>query len=92
MRELGEVKQKSGKVVRAWAVAGDLDAGAIASNMFSLEWPPRSGRMTAVPGGGPGGVVHDRRLRGSGSTRRRSGCWIGSRRVRDELVGAGGAA
>jgi predicted NUDIX family NTP pyrophosphohydrolase len=49
MRELGEVKQKSGKVVRAWAVAGNLDAGAIASNTFTLEWPPRSGRMQQFP-------------------------------------------
>jgi predicted NUDIX family NTP pyrophosphohydrolase len=49
MRELGEVKQKSGKVVRAWAVTGDLDAGAIASNTFTLEWPRRSGRMQQFP-------------------------------------------
>ena len=49
MRELGEITQKSGKVVRAWAVAGELDAGAIASNTFTLEWPPRSGRMQQFP-------------------------------------------
>jgi len=47
--DLGEVRQKSGKVVRAWAVAGDLDADAITSNTFPLEWPPRSGRMIEVP-------------------------------------------
>jgi predicted NUDIX family NTP pyrophosphohydrolase len=49
VRDLGEVTQKSGKVVRAWAAAGDLDAGAIASNTFGLEWPPRSGRIRQFP-------------------------------------------
>lgn len=49
MLELGEIKQKSGKVVRAWAVAGDLDADTITSNTFELEWPPRSGRKLQVP-------------------------------------------
>lgn len=47
--DLGEVRQASGKLVRAWAVPGDLDAGTIASNTFTLEWPPRSGRMTEFP-------------------------------------------
>jgi predicted NUDIX family NTP pyrophosphohydrolase len=47
--ELGEVRQKSGKRVRAWAVEGDLDATAAHSNTFELEWPPRSGRMIEVP-------------------------------------------
>ena len=47
--ELGEVRLKSGKRVRAWAVPGDLDAGAAHSNTFELEWPPRSGRMIQVP-------------------------------------------
>jgi predicted NUDIX family NTP pyrophosphohydrolase len=42
--ELGTVKQKSGKVITAYAAAGDLDAEAIRSNTFTLEWPPRSGR------------------------------------------------
>ncbi|MGN6187674.1 MAG: NUDIX domain-containing protein [Conexibacter sp.] len=46
---LGEVRQKSGKVVVAWALEGDLDADAIVSNTFELEWPPRSGRMQAFP-------------------------------------------
>src|SRR5262249_54859064 len=39
--ELGEIRQKSGKRVLAWAVAGDLDADSITSNTFELEWPPR---------------------------------------------------
>jgi predicted NUDIX family NTP pyrophosphohydrolase len=47
--ELGEVRHKSGKVVTAWALAGDLDAGAVRSNTFSLEWPPRSGAMREFP-------------------------------------------
>jgi predicted NUDIX family NTP pyrophosphohydrolase len=47
--ELGEVRQKSGKRVQAWAGEGDLDAGAIRSTTFELEWPPRSGRMQTFP-------------------------------------------
>ncbi len=47
--DLGEIRQKSGKVVHGWALAGDLDAGAIQSNTFTLEWPPRSGRMREFP-------------------------------------------
>ena len=46
---LPAVKQKGGKTVLAWAVVGDLDAAAIRSNTFSLEWPPRSGRRVDVP-------------------------------------------
>ena len=47
--DLGEVRQAGGKVVRAWAVEGDLDASAIVSNTFEIEWPPRSGRIQAFP-------------------------------------------
>ncbi|MFL5859776.1 MAG: NUDIX domain-containing protein [Solirubrobacteraceae bacterium] len=47
--DLGEVRQKAGKVVRAWAIAGDLDARAVASNTFTMEWPPRSGRTQEFP-------------------------------------------
>ena len=46
---LGEVRQRGGKVVAAWAAEGDLDAAAIRSNTFELEWPPRSGRRRAFP-------------------------------------------
>lgn len=47
---LGEVRQRSGKVVSAWALERDLDADAIAcSTTFELEWPPRSGRMQTFP-------------------------------------------
>jgi predicted NUDIX family NTP pyrophosphohydrolase len=46
---LGEVRQKGGKRVTAWALAADLDIEAIASNTFELEWPPRSGRVQQFP-------------------------------------------
>jgi predicted NUDIX family NTP pyrophosphohydrolase len=47
--ELGSVRQKSGKHVSAWAVAGDLDAATVRSNTFVMEWPPRSGREAEFP-------------------------------------------
>ena len=47
--DLGEARQRGGKLVRAWAAPGDLDAGQIRSNTFTLEWPPRSGRMSEFP-------------------------------------------
>src|SRR4051812_29166220 len=47
--ELGEVRQKSGKVVTAWALEGDADADDITSNTFALEWPPRSGKTQEFP-------------------------------------------
>lgn len=48
-RPLAPVKQAGGKSVHAWAVEGDVDAAAIRSNSFSLEWPPRSGRIREFP-------------------------------------------
>ena len=47
--ELGSVRQRSGKVVTAWAAEGDLDPAGIRSNTFELEWPPRSGRVREFP-------------------------------------------
>ena len=47
--DLGEVRLKSGKRVRAWALAGDLDADAIVSDTFQMQWPPRSGVMRTFP-------------------------------------------
>ncbi|MFZ1997698.1 MAG: NUDIX domain-containing protein [Solirubrobacteraceae bacterium] len=47
--ELGEVRQKAGKTVLAWAIAGDLDPEQITSNTFTMEWPPRSGRSQEFP-------------------------------------------
>lgn len=48
-RELTPVRQRSGKVILAWAVEGDCDAMAIRSNTFTMEWPPRSGRQQEFP-------------------------------------------
>jgi predicted NUDIX family NTP pyrophosphohydrolase len=47
--ELGSIRQKSGKVVLAWALEGDLDPAAASSNTWQVEWPPRSGRMATFP-------------------------------------------
>jgi predicted NUDIX family NTP pyrophosphohydrolase len=49
LRPLGAVRQKGGKVVHAFAAEGDLDAEAIVSNTFELQWPPRSGRVQTFP-------------------------------------------
>ena len=49
VKDLGEVKQKSGKIVSAWAVAGDLDVTEITSNTVEVQWPPRSGKMLEIP-------------------------------------------
>jgi predicted NUDIX family NTP pyrophosphohydrolase len=46
---LGEVRQSGGKVLTVWAAEGDLDAAAAHSNTFTLEWPPRSGRLQEFP-------------------------------------------
>ena len=47
--DLGEIRQKSGKRVVGWAVAGDLDPAAAHSNTFDMEWPPRSGIRATFP-------------------------------------------
>jgi predicted NUDIX family NTP pyrophosphohydrolase len=46
---LGSVKHKSGKTVVAWTFEGDCDPGAIKSNTFRLEWPPKSGKSREFP-------------------------------------------
>ena len=46
---LGEVRQKSGKRVTAFALEADFDPGTLASNSFTMEWPPRSGQMQGFP-------------------------------------------
>jgi predicted NUDIX family NTP pyrophosphohydrolase len=43
------VKQRGGKWVRAWAAKGELDPAALSSNLFSMQWPPGSGRMQSFP-------------------------------------------
>ena len=47
--ELGSVRQKSGKVVEAWAAEADFDPAQLRSNTFALEWPPRSGGEREFP-------------------------------------------
>jgi predicted NUDIX family NTP pyrophosphohydrolase len=47
--ELKPVKYKSGKIIYAWAVKGDVDEKKIKSNLFSMEWPPRSGKQQEFP-------------------------------------------
>jgi len=47
--ELDPIKQKSGKIVYAWAVEGDVDVSKIKSNEFEMEWPPKSGKMKTFP-------------------------------------------
>ncbi|RYY70945.1 MAG: NUDIX domain-containing protein [Chitinophagaceae bacterium] len=47
--ELKPIKQISGKWVHAWALEGDLDVSTIKSNLFTMEWPPRSGKMQEFP-------------------------------------------
>jgi predicted NUDIX family NTP pyrophosphohydrolase len=46
---LGRIVQKGGKSVEAFALEGDLDAGRIESNLFTVEWPPRSGDYRSYP-------------------------------------------
>jgi predicted NUDIX family NTP pyrophosphohydrolase len=46
---LPQIRQKGGKVVVAWAVEMDCDPSQLRSNLFSMEWPPRSGRMAEFP-------------------------------------------
>ncbi|MBS1529048.1 MAG: NUDIX domain-containing protein [Bacteroidetes bacterium] len=46
---LDPITQKSGKKVFCWAVEGDIDPEAIASNLFEIEWPPKSGKTQTFP-------------------------------------------
>lgn len=47
--ELGHVVQAGGKRVLAWAFEGDCDPAQLRSNLFDMEWPPRSGRRQQFP-------------------------------------------
>ena len=47
--ELPPVRQKAGKLVLAWAIEGDCDPALLRSNLFEMEFPPRSGRMAEFP-------------------------------------------
>jgi predicted NUDIX family NTP pyrophosphohydrolase len=46
---LGAFVQSKAKTVEVWAVEGDFDPGQLRSNLFSMEWPPKSGRMVEYP-------------------------------------------
>lgn len=46
---LGRIRQKGGKLVEAFALEGDLDPAEIVSNTFTMEWPPRSGKVRSWP-------------------------------------------
>ena len=46
---LGAIRQRAGKVVEAWAAEADFDPATLASNTFTMEWPPRSGREAKFP-------------------------------------------
>jgi predicted NUDIX family NTP pyrophosphohydrolase len=47
--ELGTIRQRGGKVLTAWAAAGDLDPATAVSKTFTMEWPPRSGVQREFP-------------------------------------------
>lgn len=47
--ELTPLRQKSGKLVMAWALQKNIDVSKIKSNEFEMEWPPRSGKFISVP-------------------------------------------
>jgi predicted NUDIX family NTP pyrophosphohydrolase len=49
LEPLGEVKQAGGKIVHAWTIERDCDPTQIHSNTFSLEWPPKSGKIQEFP-------------------------------------------
>ena len=49
LRPLGEVKQPSGKRLVVWAAEADLDPDAIRPGLFTMEWPPRSGKQAEFP-------------------------------------------
>ena len=46
---LGTVKQPSGKIIHAWTAESDFDTTTVKSNLFSMQWPPKSGRMGEFP-------------------------------------------
>src|SRR6266540_34234 len=72
--ELGTIRQRSGKVLSAWAAPGDLDAETITSNTFTIEWPPRSGRQREGPRG-PGRADRPAAQRAGRALRRRRRPW-----------------
>ena len=49
LRPLGDIRQKAGKTVTAFAAEGDFDPATLDSNPFEMEWPPKSGRKASFP-------------------------------------------
>jgi predicted NUDIX family NTP pyrophosphohydrolase len=49
LQPLGELRQKGGKHVTAFALEGEFDTSALRSNLFEIEWPPGSGRLQSFP-------------------------------------------
>ena len=47
--QLGNFRQPSGKVIVAWGLEGDFDISSMSSNMFSMQWPPKSGKQQEFP-------------------------------------------
>lgn len=47
--DLGAVRQSGGKEVRVWAVAGEIEPSEVVPGTFTMEWPPRSGRLQEFP-------------------------------------------
>jgi predicted NUDIX family NTP pyrophosphohydrolase len=47
--DLGSTRQPGGKIVHVWAVASDWNCDALVSNVFQMEWPPRSGKLQSFP-------------------------------------------
>ncbi len=47
--ELGELAQPSRKLITAYAIEGDFDATTLKSNLFEMEWPPKTGRLQSFP-------------------------------------------
>jgi len=49
MHPLGQITQRGGKIVHAWAVEADADPAQLRSNLFTMQWPPASGRIREFP-------------------------------------------
>lgn len=47
--EMEEARQAGGKVVKVWAIQSDYDPAALKSNLFKMEWPPKSGKLKEFP-------------------------------------------
>lgn len=61
---LSPVKQKAGKLIFAWAIEGDLEPASISSNLFRIEWPPKSGNWQEYPEVDNGGWFEANEARG----------------------------